>query len=91
MRKLISIIGIGMVLLALLTSCGCKHEWKAATCTEPQTCTKCGKTQGNALGHKYGEEKTLKEPTCTEPGVKESVCTVCGERKTTEISAKGHK
>ena len=91
MRKLISIIGIGMVFLALLTSCGCKHEWEDATCTEPQTCTKCGKTQGNALGHKYGEEKTLKEPTCTESGVKESVCTVCGEKKTTEIPAKGHK
>lgn len=77
--------------LALLTSCGCKHEWKAATCTEPQTCTKCGNTQGEALGHKYGEEKILKEATCAESGIKESVCTVCGEKKTTEIPANGHK
>ena len=91
MRKMISLIGIGMLLLVLLTSCGCKHEWRAATCTEPQTCTKCGNKQGEALGHKYGGEKTLKEATCTESGVKESICTVCGEKKTTEIPANGHK
>ncbi len=77
-----------IVLLTLLSSC-CKHEWKAATCTEPQTCTKCRATQGEALGHKYGEEITLKEATCTENGVKEAVCIVCGDKKTTEIPA-GH-
>ena len=27
------------------------HSWKAATCTEPQKCTRCGKTSGSALGH----------------------------------------
>jgi hypothetical protein len=90
-KKLYLSFFVVFVLLALLTSCGCKHEWKAATCTEPQTCTKCGNTQGEALGHKYGEEKTQKEATCTEAGVKEFVCTVCGEKKTTEITAKGHK
>ena len=86
----LSILALTAVLF-LLTSCGCKHEWNNATCTEPQTCAKCGKTQGDALGHKYGEEKTLKEATCTESGVKEYICTVCGEKKTTEIPANGHK
>ncbi len=27
------------------------HTWKDATCTEPQTCSSCGETQGDALGH----------------------------------------
>ena len=30
-----------------------EHEWTAATCTEPQTCKVCGKTEGSALGHNY--------------------------------------
>ena len=29
----------------------CTHLWKSATCTEPKTCTKCGATDGVALGH----------------------------------------
>ena len=28
------------------------HIWENATCTEPQTCSYCGETQGDALGHK---------------------------------------
>ncbi len=28
------------------------HVWKDATCTDPKTCTICGKTDGEALGHK---------------------------------------
>ncbi len=29
----------------------CTHTFSPATCTEPQTCTKCWTTQGAALGH----------------------------------------
>ena len=29
----------------------CSHSWKTATCTLPKTCSKCGETEGNALGH----------------------------------------
>ena len=29
------------------------HSYAAATCTAPQTCTKCGATTGSALGHDY--------------------------------------
>jgi len=39
----------------LLGSCGCKHEWAEATCTTPKTCTECGETEGEALGHTEGE------------------------------------
>lgn len=45
-----------------------RHDWADATCTEPKTCTRCGKTEGTALGH------TWKDATCTEP----KTCSVCG-------------
>ena len=40
----------------------CAHQWKAATCTTPKTCTKCGETEGKELGHNYVD----------------GVCTACG-------------
>ncbi|MBQ9978477.1 MAG: starch-binding protein [Clostridia bacterium] len=30
-----------------------EHIWTDATCTDPKTCTVCGKTEGDALGHDY--------------------------------------
>ena len=33
----------------------CAHEWANATCTAPKTCTLCSATQGEALGHTYGD------------------------------------
>lgn len=29
----------------------CEHNWTAATCTAPKTCSVCGATEGEALGH----------------------------------------
>lgn len=46
----------------------CSHTYKAATCTRPKTCTKCGKTVGTPLGHSF------KAATCTRP----YECSVCG-------------
>ncbi len=43
------------------------HEFSEATCTEPSTCTLCGETNGDALGH------TWQEATCKLP----KTCTVC--------------
>ena len=54
------------------------HTWSDATCTSPKTCSVCGATEGEALGHTPGAE-----PTCTVA----QTCTVCGE----ELAAKlGH-
>ena len=39
-----------VLLIFLLTACGCKHEWQPATCMEKQKCTLCGETQGEADG-----------------------------------------
>jgi hypothetical protein len=58
-----------------LTSC--VHNWKDATCVTPKTCTKCGATEGTALGHNFNAA------TCTDP----KTCSVCG---ITEGTALGH-
>ena len=29
----------------------CNHTWNPATCINPKTCSKCSKTEGDALGH----------------------------------------
>ncbi len=59
------------------TAPACTHEWKAATCTAPKTCTKCNATEGSAAGHSW------KDATCTAP----KTCSVCG---TTEGNKGSH-
>ncbi|MBQ8414778.1 MAG: hypothetical protein IJX58_06015 [Clostridia bacterium] len=41
----------------------CEHDWSDATCDKPQICSKCGQSQGEALGHKFDDG---------------SKCSVCG-------------
>lgn len=55
----------------------------AATCTEPQLCTKCGAVLNKALGHDYKTEIT--KPTCTEMGYTMMTCTRCGDSTKTII------
>lgn len=39
------------------------HSWAAATCTTPQTCTKCGATSGSVLSHNWnGPDATCQSP-----------------------------
>lgn len=61
---------------------------------EKTTCTKCGhsveKKVPSTQKHVYGEWVVIKEPTCSEEGVKEHTCTVCNIQKATApISATG--
>lgn len=74
------IIIVALIALMALALCGCclKHDYAPATCTNPETCAKCGKTKGTALGH------TWVEATCTDP----KTCKTCGE---TEGEALGHE
>lgn len=67
-----------------------QHTWKAPTCTEPKTCSECGATEGEALGHKYSEED--KAATCTAPGKRVFTCERCGDTYSEETGepAKGH-
>lgn len=66
------------------------HKWTEATCTEPKTCERCGETEGTALGHTFSEYTVAKEPTCTENGSKEAVCSVCGYKITEDIPKTEH-
>ena len=77
MQYMKRILPICFVCILMLTGCGCKHEWKEATCTAPKTCALCQEVEGEALGHKW------KEATCTEA----KTCEVCNA---TEGSSLGH-
>ena len=59
------ILGVGGL---FFTKTLCLHHWQAATCTKPETCTRCGKTRGILADH------TFEPATCTHP----RRCTVCG-------------
>lgn len=57
-------------------------------------CTGCGAktdiTVIPAKGHSYGEWMTIKAESCTEAGMKERGCTLCGVTETEQIPASGH-
>ena len=75
--KLLSLLLV-IAMLFSITACGtilgkpilsnngahtsCTHAWNSATCTAPKTCSKCGNTSGEALGH------TTESGTCTRCG-----------------------
>lgn len=48
----------------------CVHQYADANCTTPKTCTLCGATRGNALGHDY----------------EEGICSRCGEVDVTHVA-----
>mgnify|MGYP003313287136 CR=1 FL=1 len=68
------------------------HSWVDATCTAPKTCSLCGATDGEALGHN-AIEVFGQAPTCTEPGQTNLVyCDVCDQNlsEAQEIAPLGH-
>ena len=81
--KSIVLLTMLLVLVAALTSCflfgEVEHTWVEATCTSPRTCSFCGETEGEALGHT--EEVISGTPaTCTTVGYTDGkICTVCNE------------
>ena len=69
-----------VAVFSLLVGCGakpCTHQWAGADCVNPERCTLCGETQGEALGHDW-VEAACESPEC---------CTRCGE---TRGEALGH-
>ena len=78
MKKRILSFLVLVLCLSLLTGCMCKHEvWNDADCVTPKTCSVCGETEGEALGHVW------LAATCEAP----KTCEACG---ITEGEAKGH-
>lgn len=76
MKKKLFALLLALVLLLVFTGC-CSHEWYTATCDTPKTCAACGETEGEALGH------TWVDATCDTP----KTCSVC---HATEGDALGH-
>ena len=82
MKKVIAILTALVLVLAVgvfgfLNGWFCKHEWQEPDCVNPQTCTKCGKTEGMPEGHIWLAATCLERRTCE----------VCGA---TKGAPKGH-
>ncbi len=77
MKKYLLSVVLILTVVLMLAGCGCEHEWAAANCVNPKTCSLCQETEGAPLGH------TWAAATCTAP----KTCDVC---KATEGEAKGH-
>lgn len=52
------------------------HTWVDATCTTPKTCSVCGATEGQPLGHNYVEN--VVPPSSTDNGYTNYTCSRCG-------------
>lgn len=59
---------------------------KAANCTEPQTCTKCGTVLELPTGHHY--ESAITNPTCTAMGYTVYTCLDCSDSYTGDYTDK---
>jgi len=68
-KRILILLAGAILIIGGIRSCTHNHEWVEATCTEPQTCSTCGETEGNPLGHDY------QGSTCTSLGA----CIRCGE------------
>ena len=67
-----------------------KHTWADASCTAPKTCTACGITEGEALGHELVDHAG-QAPSCTEKGWEAyQTCNKCDFSSYKEIAATGH-
>lgn len=103
MKKKITLIVLALACLLVLAGCGCDHEWEAADCDTPKTCSLCGETEGEALGHQWVDGDCVTPKTCSVCGETEGetlghtwidatcteakTCSLCGE---TEGEALGH-
>lgn len=64
---------------------GEKHNFAAASCTEPEICFACGKTGASALGHSYGDWVITDPATLQNAGSMQKTCMTCKDTVTEEI------
>lgn len=63
-----AVFAVLVVIILFATHVICFHNWIPATCTYPQACTVCGKTQGLRQGHDWSEATCIKAKTCARCG-----------------------
>ena len=101
MKKLTILLLLVFLLIPMLISCECKHEYTSKVVRQPTcgadgarefTCTKCGDSYQTAIpatgDHSY-TSKITKEPSCTKEGTKTFTCGACGDSYTESIPATG--
>ena len=66
------------------------HAWQEPTCTEPETCSRCGITQGDPYGHDWGDWVVEVEESCTQGGSSYCLCNRCGFRTESVTAPLGH-
>lgn len=77
MKRKIFMLLPALACVLILTGCCFHSQWYAATCEAPKTCTECGETEGEPLGHSWVDA------TCTAP----KTCSACHKA---EGEALGH-
>lgn len=67
MKKIIAFLLLALLFSVCFALSSCKHEcsWKDATCTDPKTCTECGKVEGQPLGHTWADATCTTAKTCS--------------------------
>ena len=56
---------LSILAAALLAGCSCDHQWTAATCETPKTCTLCNLSEGDPLGHNWQDADCETPKTCS--------------------------
>lgn len=91
----LAVLIVAAAVYFVLNPCMNGHNWAEADCTNPETCERCGETQGKALGHKWSPATCVELKTCSVCGETEGdyadhkwknatctdpkTCSVCGE------------
>ena len=62
------------------------HNYGNATCDAPATCTVCGNTTGDKLGHTWGDPVLTKVPSADAQGEYTETCATCGGTQITKVN-----
>ncbi len=67
------------------------HSYGNATCDAPASCTVCGETTGEALGHDFSVFVETVDYTCTTDGYTTYKCIRCAETENRDITKAAHR
>ena len=82
-KKFLIVLAIASMSFSL-AGCCLSHNWEEATCDASKMCSKCGKIEGEPLGHEEGTAANYQSgPLCSRCGAE------IGERIPDEFTAKG--